>query len=123
MYGLIISLLLNFQASLGDSDGKESASNAGDLDSINGSGRSLGGIHGNPLQYSCLENSIDRGVWWATVHGVTKSRIGLSDFHFTFTWTYYAFVSYERCSLNKCQSKFGYFFSLKNKNKNCLPHL
>ena len=37
--------------------------------------------HGNPLQYSCLENPMDRGAWWATVHGVAKSRIRLSDFH------------------------------------------
>ena len=43
--------------------------NAGDVGSIPGSGRSLGGRHGNPLQYSCLENPMDRGAWWATVHG------------------------------------------------------
>ena len=42
---------------------------------ISGSGRSPGGGHGNPLQYSCLENSMDRGAWWATVHGVSKSQI------------------------------------------------
>ena len=41
---------------------------------IPGSGRSPGGGHGNPLQYSCLENPMDRGAWWATVHGVAKSR-------------------------------------------------
>ena len=58
---------------LGGSDGKESAPNAGDLGSIPGSGRSLGGGHGNLLQHSCLENSMDRGDWRATVHGVTKS--------------------------------------------------
>ena len=46
-------------------------------DSIPGSGRSPGGWHGNPLQYSCLENSMDRGAWWAAVHGVTKSQIRL----------------------------------------------
>ena len=60
--------------------GKESACNAGDTrdaDSIPGSGRSHGGGHGNPLQYSCLENPMDRGAWWATVHGVTKIRTGL----------------------------------------------
>ena len=45
-----------------------------DLHSIPGLGRSPGGGHGNPIQYSCLENSIDRGAWWATVHGVTKSQ-------------------------------------------------
>ena len=52
---------------------KEPAWNAGDLGLIPGSGRSPGGGHGNPLQYSCLENPMDRGAWWATVHGVTKS--------------------------------------------------
>jgi len=62
----------------GGSDGKESACNVGDPGSTPGLGRSLGEGHGNPLQYSCLENSKDRGAWWATVHGVTKSRIGLS---------------------------------------------
>jgi len=45
----------------------------GDMGLIPGSGRSLGGGNGNPLQYSCLENALDRGAWWATVHGVTKS--------------------------------------------------
>ena len=45
----------------------------GDAGSILGSGRSLGGEHGNPFQYSCLENTIDRGDWRATVHGVTES--------------------------------------------------
>ena len=57
----------------GGSAVKASASNAGDLGLIPGSGRSPGGGDGNPLQYSCLENSMDRGTWWATVHGVTKS--------------------------------------------------
>ena len=41
---------------------------------ISGSGRSPGGEHGNPLQYSCLENPVDKGIWWATVHRVAKSR-------------------------------------------------
>ena len=54
--------------------------NAGDLGSIPGSGRSPGERNGNPLQSSCLENPIDRGAWWATVHRVTKSRTKLSDF-------------------------------------------
>ena len=45
----------------------------GDVGSIPGSGRSSGGGHGNSLQYSCLGNSMDRGAWWARVHGVTKS--------------------------------------------------
>ena len=59
--------------------GKESACNAGDLGSIPELGRSPGRGHGNPLQYSCLENPMDRGDWWATVHVVTKSRTQLSN--------------------------------------------
>ena len=59
---------------------KESARNVGDLGSIPGSGRSPGEGNGNPLQYSCLENPMDGGAWWATVHGVAKSRTRLSDF-------------------------------------------
>ena len=57
----------------GGSDSKESACNAGDLDLINGSRRSPGVENGNPFWYSCLENSMDRGVWWTKVHGVAKS--------------------------------------------------
>ena len=53
---------------------KKPACNLGDVDLIPGSGRFPGGGHGNPLQYSCLENAMDRGAWWATVHGVTKSQ-------------------------------------------------
>ena len=57
----------------GGSDGEESTCSAGDLGSIPGLGRSPGGGHGNPLQYSCLKNPMDRGAWWATVHGIAKS--------------------------------------------------
>ena len=64
----------------GSSDGKASAYNAGDPCSIPGSGRSPGEVNGNPLQYSCLENPMDWGAWWAIVHGVAKSRLRLSDF-------------------------------------------
>ena len=56
---------------------KNLCANAGDKrdsGSIPGLGRSPGGGHGNPLQYSCLENPMDRGAWWATVHRVTKSQ-------------------------------------------------
>ena len=63
----------------GGSDGKEPACNAENLGSIPGSGRSPEEGNGFPLQYFCLENSMDRGDWWATIHGVTKSRTGLSD--------------------------------------------
>ena len=62
----------------GSSDGKESAHNAGDLGSIPGSGRSPGVGNGNSLQYSHLENSRDRGAWWATVHGVARGQTRMS---------------------------------------------
>ena len=55
------------------SDGKASANNAGDPGSNPGLGRSPGEGNSNPFQYSCLENPVDRGAWWAIVHGVTKS--------------------------------------------------
>ena len=66
----------------GSSDGKASAYNAGDPGSIPGSGRSPGEGNGNPLQYSCLENPTDQRAWWATVHGVTKTRTR-QRLHFT----------------------------------------
>ena len=50
-----------------------------DMDSLPGSGRALGEGNGNPVQYSCLENSMDRGAWWVTVHEVAKSQTQLSD--------------------------------------------
>ena len=59
--------------------GKESACNVEDLATIPGLGKAPGKENGNPLQCSCLENSMDRGAWWATVHGVTKSWTQLSD--------------------------------------------
>ena len=62
----VVLVVKNLPASLGDTR---------DAGSIPGSGRSPGGGHGNPLQSSCLENPMDRGAWWATVRGVTKSRI------------------------------------------------
>ena len=67
-----IQLLIGFP---GGTSGKEPAANAGDVrdaDSVPGSGRSPAGRYDNPLQYSCLENLMDRGTWQATVHGVTK---------------------------------------------------
>ena len=68
----------NFDRSIVDlfivSDCKESACSAGDPGSIPGSGRSPGEGYGYPLQYSCLENSMDREAWWAIVHGVIKNK-------------------------------------------------
>ena len=64
------SMVKNLPANTGD---------AGGVDLIPWSGRSPGGGHGNPLQYSCQEKPKDRGAWWATVHGVTKSQTQLSD--------------------------------------------
>ena len=66
----------------GGSEDKISAHHVGDPGSIPGLGRSTGEGNGNPLQYSCLENPMDRGVWRATVHGVAKSRTQLSEFTF-----------------------------------------
>ena len=68
-----------YQRRYAGSDGKESAFNAGDLASIPGLGRSPGEDNGYPFQYCCLENSMDRGVLWATVHRVTKGWTPLSD--------------------------------------------
>ena len=58
---------------------KNLPANVGDAGSISGSGRSPEGGNGNPLQYSYLENPMDRGTWWATVQGVIKSQTGLSN--------------------------------------------
>ena len=73
----------------GGSVGKESACNAGDLDSIPGSGRSPGEGNGNPLQYSCLENPMDRGTWWAIVHRVPKRH----------DWTTNTFSIFQRSAI------------------------
>ena len=68
-------LLCHFIGFPGGSDDEEYAYNAGDLGLIPGSGRSPGEGHGNPLQYSCLENPMDRGAWQAAVHGVTELNV------------------------------------------------
>ena len=68
----------------GGSDSKASVYHTWDLGSIPGSGRSPGEGNGNPRQYYSLENPMDRGAWWAAVHGVAKSQTRLSDFTFTF---------------------------------------
>ena len=65
---------LKIQDFPGGSDGKASVYNAGDLGLIPGLGRSPGGGNGNPLQYYCLENPMDRGAWQARVHGIAKNQ-------------------------------------------------
>ena len=70
--------VLAFMGFLGATVVKNLPANAGDVGSIPGWGRSSGEGNGNPLQYSCLENSMDGGAWWGTVHGVAKIRTQLS---------------------------------------------
>ena len=83
----------------GGSDGKESAYNAGEWNLTSGSGRSPGGGHGNPLQYSCLDIPMDRGAWQAIVPGVAKSSIQLSihtlitaKFNLFFFFCFFTFI-------------------------------
>ena len=73
----------------GGSSGKAFAYNARDQGSIPGSRRSPGEGNGNPLQYSCLENPMDRGAWLAMIHAVAKSQTRLSDFTFIFTFMHW----------------------------------
>ena len=79
MPGTILSLSFLITGFSGGSTGKESACNTGDPGSVPGLGRSPGEGNGNPCQYSCLENSMDRGAWQAAAHGVSKSQTRLSD--------------------------------------------
>ena len=81
---LTVWIFVNKVMSPGGSEGKVSAWNAGDPGSIAESGRFPGEGNDNLLQYSCLENPMYRGAWWATVHGVAKSQTQPSDFTFTF---------------------------------------
>ena len=97
----------------GDSVVKNPPANAGDAGSIPGSGRSPGGGNGNPLQYSCLENSMDRGAWQATVHGVTKSQTWLSNsaqHYFKLLYIFIYVYLYPFCTiLFLCLLEFCYF--------------
>ena len=87
--------------------GKESACNewvAKDAGMILGLGRFPGEKHGNPLQYSCLENPMDRGAWWAIVHGVLKSWTWLSDFTLYGKYMYYIcsiYINWKSKSLSR----------------------
>ena len=76
LINLQVDLFIGFSDSL---VAKEFTCNAGDPDSIPGLGKSPGERNGYPLQYSCLKNSMDRGTWWATVHGVAKSKTRLNN--------------------------------------------
>ena len=94
MYLLVICILSLENENCGlpnGSDDKEFASNVGDQGSIPGSERSPGEGNGNPLQYSCLVNSRDRGTWQVKVHGVAKSCTRLSDSHFHFSFGKYVY--------------------------------
>ena len=78
---------------------KNQPANAGDIRDaglIPGSGRSPGGGHGNPLQYSCLENPMDRGAWWATVHGVAKTQTQLKQLSTLLCWSWWTLLSCVR---------------------------
>ena len=79
IYFCFIEYTKSFDGFPSISDGKASACSGGDLGSIPRSRRSPGKGNGNPFQYSCLENFMDRGAWQATVHGVAESQIRLSD--------------------------------------------
>ena len=97
---------------LGGSDSEESACNAGGLGLIPGKGRSPGERKGNPLHYSWLEKSMDRGAWWATVHGVTKSQTWLSDWH-----TFSIYTNHFAVHLNLTQHCRSIILQLKQRKK------
>ena len=71
---LFLATIKSFPRGSVDKESACNAGDAGDVGSVPGSVRSPGGGNGNPLQYSCLGNPMDRGAWWATVHSVTKNR-------------------------------------------------
>ena len=96
------------------SDSKESAFNVGDLSSVPGLGRSPGEGNGNPPQYSCLENSMDRGASWATVHGIAESWTGLSDQHLLINISKVFIESFIVCNQYKSISKVLYVFSTRS---------
>ena len=92
----------------GGSEVKASACNAGDPGPIPGSGRSPGEGNGNLLQYSCLENPMDGRAWWATVHGVAKSRTRLNDFTHLTMDSLQMFTANSGASVEVCQRQFSW---------------
>ena len=91
----------------GGSEVKASACNAGDLGLIPGSRRSPGEGNGNQVQYSCLENPMDGGAWWATVYGVTKSQTRLSTAH-------NIFMSYRKLGYTHLYRNHYYIYNTLN---------
>ena len=94
--------IIDYLCFSGEPDGKESAGDAGDSSSIPGLGRSPGEYNGYRLQYSCLENSMDRGAWRATVCGAAKSWTGLSNSYSAYfsIWL----IKIANCGLKKKKS-------------------
>ena len=80
---------------------KESTCNAGDLGSIPGLGRSPGGGHGNPLQYSCLQDPMDRGAWWATVHGGHKELNTTEQLSTTYSTVCFSIMQTKNFQMSK----------------------
>ena len=99
----------------GGSDSKVSARNAGDPDSVSGLGRSPGEGNGNPVQYSCLENSSDRGAWLARVHGFAESRTWLSNCHFSLSYRSRIYPSQLQTWQKSRERKISFIFSIKRR--------
>ena len=89
----------------GGSNGKESACHAGNLGSVPGSGRSPGEGNGNPFQYSCLENSMDREAWQDTARGVANSWIRMSEQHFEFFTIMFSWLLIDMPNVTNSQQK------------------
>ena len=105
--------MLDIQACPGGTVVKNLPANAGDawgLRSIPGSGRSPGVGNSNPLQYSCLENSMDRGVWRATVHGVKKNKTWLRNWVRVCARAHTHTHTYSGCQIIHCRMFCGFFF-------------
>ena len=86
MYCYVLVVFSPIKGFPGGSESKESTFNARDLGSIHESGRSPGGGNGNPLQYSCLENSMDRGAWQVIVRGIAKTNLNKEENSLMVQW-------------------------------------